>query len=99
MTTAANGSESSDLNTSMWICSAGAPAVFSASSAAAMNGPGPQMNASRPVYGAARPASAAALGSPCTDSSQCTTVNRSGYLAASSRSAPAKITEFSSRLA
>src|SRR5215208_2289229 len=43
MTTAANGSDSNDLNTSMWILSAGAPEFFSASSAAAMNGPGPQM--------------------------------------------------------
>ena len=48
------------------------------------------MNASWSVYGAARPASAAALGRPCTDSSQCTTVSRSGYLAASSRRAVAE---------
>ena len=45
--TAAKGSDSSDLNTSMWIRSAGSPDASSASSAAAMNGPGPQMNASR----------------------------------------------------
>ena len=64
-----------------------------------MNGPGPQMYASWPAYGAASADSAAALGSPCTDSSQCTTVSRSGYFAASSRSAAPKMTEFSSRLA
>jgi hypothetical protein len=51
------------------------------------------------MYGPARPANAAAVGSPCTVSSQCTTVSRSGYFADNSRSAPAKITEFSSRLA
>ena len=64
-----------------------------------MNGPGPQMYAGRSVKGAASFASAVADGSPCSDSSQCTTVSRSGYFAASSRSASAKITEPSSRLA
>ena len=64
-----------------------------------MNGPGPQMNACRSVNGAASCDSAFADGNPCSDSSQCTTVSRSGYLAASSRSASAKITDRSSRLA
>ena len=43
ITTAANGSESNDRNTSMCSRSFGTPIVESAASAAAMNGPGPQM--------------------------------------------------------
>ena len=64
-----------------------------------MNGPGPQMKTSRSANGCANRASAATLGRPCTDSSQCTTDNRSGYFAVNSRNAAAKITEFSSRFA
>ena len=79
--------------------SSGTPSPVSASAAAVMNGPGPQMKAGRSVNGAASRPSAVASGRPCTDSSQCSTVNRSGWAAASSRSAAAKMTERSSRLA
>ncbi|CKR58016.1 Uncharacterised protein [Mycobacterium tuberculosis] len=47
--TAANGSDSSDLNTSMCTCWAGTFSAARASRAACMNGPGPQMNTGRSV--------------------------------------------------
>jgi hypothetical protein len=64
-----------------------------------MYGAGPQTNASCPVYGRASSVSAAAVGRPCTDSSQWCTTRRDGCPAASAASFPAKITDRSSRLA
>ena len=57
------------------------------------------MNASAPAYGRASAAMAAAVGVPCSESSQCTTTSRSSAAAASLRSSGPKMTERSSRLA
>ena len=64
-----------------------------------MNGAGPQTNASHDAYAAANARTCSRVGSPCTDSSQCTTCSRSGCAAARAASSAAKITDDSSRLA
>src|SRR5580704_1064415 len=97
--TTSNGFSASDTNRSTCTRVSGTPSRPSASRTAARYGSGPQTNASNDTYGRARAASAAAEGTPSSESSQCTTTSRPPAEEASRRSNEPKITEPSSRLA
>ena len=72
---------------------------MSESTTAFMNGAGPQTKAVYCVKYDANACSCSGVGSPCTDSSQCTTTKRSAYSLESSAISLPKITDCSSRLA
>src|SRR3546814_8185908 len=69
---------SSDLNFSWWRRSRGNSSSRRARETDFMNGAGPQQKASYVVKLAANALSCSSEGSPWTDSSQCTTMSRSG---------------------
>src|SRR5699024_2356525 len=94
-----NGLPVNELNRSTMTRSPGTPSPSSTFPTRSMNGSGPQRKARRSARGAISARNHDSLGTPCTDSSQWTTVSRSPNSLARVANSSAKMIESSSRLA